>query len=104
MIVYNTTFYIQKNWVEPCLDYLKKEYIPAIVAGGTLVEPSLRRVLVEQEDESESFALQFLVADGDLLNEWLEKEGYGMQKMLIDRFERNIVGFSTLMEVVDWEA
>ncbi len=103
MIVYNTTFYIEKDCVDSCLEYLKEKYIPAIVADEVLRQPSLRRVLFVQEDESESYALQFHVADMDVLQEWLERRGHVVHKQLVDTFGSKVVGFSTLLEELDWE-
>lgn len=102
MIVYNTTFHIEKDCVEACLDYLKKEYIPCAMADGSLQQPCLRRVLFVQ-DEGESYALQFHVDDVDTLNDWLEKEGHAMHKLLTDRFGHQVAGFTTLLEELDWE-
>ena len=45
MIVYNTTFHIEKDILDESLDYLKKQYIPKAVESGFLQRPCLRRVM-----------------------------------------------------------
>ena len=45
MIVYNTTFHIEKDILDESLVYLKKQYIPKAVESGFLQRPCLRRVL-----------------------------------------------------------
>lgn len=41
MIVYNTTFHIEKDILDEGLDYLKKQYIPKAVESGFLQRPCL---------------------------------------------------------------
>ncbi len=103
MIVYNTTFYIEKDCVERCLDYLKGTYIPAVLTDHVFHQPSLRRVLFVQEDGSESYALQFHVADMEVLTDWMERKGHALHAQLATTFGSKVAGFSTLMEEMDWE-
>ena len=43
MIVYNTTFHIEKDILDESLDYLKKQYIPKAVESGFLQRPCLKK-------------------------------------------------------------
>ena len=61
MIVYNTTFHIEKDILDESLDYLKKQYIPKAVESGFLQRPCLRRVMQAEEGEGISFSVQFHV-------------------------------------------
>ncbi|MDR1201475.1 MAG: DUF4286 family protein [Tannerellaceae bacterium] len=103
MIVYNTTFHIDNDILDDALSYLAKIYIPKVTAGGFLHQPSLRRILQTNEDTGESYAVQFHVKNIDTLNYWLEKEGNIIHQALIDRFGNKVVGFTTLLEEIDWE-
>ena len=71
MIVYNTTFHIEKDILDESLDYLKKQYIPKAVESGFLQRPCLRRVMQAEEGEGISFSVQFHVKNVDTLNFWL---------------------------------
>ena len=75
MIVYNTTFHIEKDILDESLDYLKKQYIPKAVESGFLQRPCLRRVMQAEEGEGISFSVQFHVKNVDTLNFWLQNEG-----------------------------
>ena len=86
MIVYNTTFHIEKDILDESLDYLKKQYIPKAVESGFLQRPCLRRVM-----------------QADTLNFWLQNEGNNLHRALVARFGHKIAGFSTLLEEIDWE-
>lgn len=103
MIVYNTTFHIDNEILDECLHYLKKEYIPKAVASGFLHQPCFRRVMQTVKEEGSSYSVQFSVKNVDTLNFWLQHEGEAMQKSLVNRFGSKIVGFTTLLEDIDWE-
>ena len=103
MIVYNTTFHIEKDSIYECLAYLKQQYIPQAAASGFLLKPCLRRVLQTEEEEGENYSVQFHVKNIDTLNFWLQNEGNRLHKELVNRFGYKIAGFSTLLEELDWE-
>lgn len=103
MIVYNTTFHIEKEAVEEGLEYLKREYMPKAAGSGFLQRPCLRRVMQTEEEEGVSFSVQFHVKNVDTLNFWLQNEGNALHRALVARFGHKIAGFSTLLEEIDWE-
>ena len=101
MIVYNTTFHIQKEILDECIDYLKIHYIPKAMDSGFLRNPYLRRILSSGNEEGESYCVQFHVKNTDTLNYWLQNEGTALQQGLVGRFKEKVVGFSTLLEEID---
>lgn len=104
MIIYNTTFHIEKEVVAECVEFLKKTYIPHATAGGFLMNPRMSRVLDSMGNtEGESYSIQFHVKNTDTLNYWLEHEGRTLHRDLLSRFGQKIAGFSTLLEEIDWE-
>ncbi|MDF9831333.1 DUF4286 family protein [Parabacteroides sp. PF5-6] len=105
MIIYNTTFHIANEVLEECLQYLKKTYMPQAASSGFLHNPCLRKVLhAAEQEEGCSYAVQFRVKNIDTLNYWMEREGGQLHKALSERFGSRVVGFSTLLEEIDWEA
>lgn len=94
---------MEKEILEECLDYLKKKYIPAAIRSGFLQNACLRHILQTEQEEGESFSVQFHVKNVDTLNFWLENEGRNMQSALVNRFGPKIAGFTTLLEEIDWE-
>ena len=101
MIVYNTTFHIEKDILDESLVYLKKQYIPKAVESGFLQRPCLRRVLQAEEGEDISLSVQFHVKNIDTLNFWLQNEGNNLHRALVARFGHKIAGFSTLLEEIE---
>ncbi len=100
MIVYNTTFHLEKEIHDECLEYLKTSYIPAAVASGFLQAPLLLRVMHTADDEGFSYSVQFRVKNADTLDYWLRQEGSALQQALVERFGHQIAGFTTLLEEV----
>lgn len=101
MIVYNTTFHVDKEILEECLAFLREHYIPKAAKSGFLHSPRLMRVMNQGEDEGVSLSVQFHVKNVDTLNYWLQKEGAAIHKALTGRFGQRLVGFSTLLEEID---
>lgn len=104
MIVYNTTFHVANEIADDALFYLKKQYIPQAAISGFLQRPCLRKVLHTATDEGISFAVQFHVKNMETLNHWIQTEGCRLQQALVDRFGDKVVGFSTLLEEINWES
>ena len=100
MIVYNTTFHIHKEILADCLVYLKTSYIPRASASGALRNPYLRRILSSENEEGESYCVQFHADSMESLNAWMQREGRALQQELVNRYQEKIVGFSTLLEEI----
>lgn len=104
MIIYNTTFCIERDVLGECIEYLKGCYIPRAASGGHLMSPRLHRILGSGGDgEAASYSVQFRVEDQETLARWLEKEGQALQQELVARFGAKVVGFSTLLEEISLE-
>lgn len=103
MIIYNTTFHVENDVTDDFLEYFKKTYIPRAAASGFLRQPCLRRVMNTREDEGSSYSIQFHVKNVDTLNYWLDMEGKILHKGIVDRFGSKVVGFTTLLEDMEWE-
>lgn len=101
MIVYNTTFHIHKDIQDECLDYLINTYIPRSMDSGFLLQPRMMRIMNSENEEGESYSIQFNAKNMDTLNYWLQQEGAALQQKLVGRFKEKIVGFSTLLEEIE---
>ncbi len=104
MIIYNTTYCIEKDVLGECLEYLKESYIPRAASGGFLMSPRMHRILGGVGDgEAASYSVQFRVKNQETLEWWLESEGQALQQELVARFGAKVVGFSTLLEEISLE-
>ena len=102
MIIYHTTYHLSNEVFMKGLDYLKTIYVPAATRSGKLFNPRILRILNEDSDvNGVSISVQFCVAGIEALNEWMYREGVGLQKAIVEKFNDEVVCFSTLLEEID---
>jgi len=103
MIVYNTTFHIDKEVAEDVIIYLRHQFIPDSLADGLLQQPRLLKLNQVNADDGLNIALQFDVKDMMTLNRWLSGQGATVRKSFVNSFGHKVVGFSTVMEEMTLE-
>lgn len=101
MIIFNTTYHADNARKDEFIDWLKESYIPTIVEHGLLREPQLTRIFADNEDEGTSLSLQFKSPDTESLERWHEECGEALLAEMQKRFGDQVLGFSTLLEVID---
>lgn len=100
MLIYNTTFQVDDEVNDNFLIWIKESYIPEIEKHGTLKMPRLCRVLSHREDGS-CYSLQWEVDDSAALHRWHREQGAGLNEELRKIFKDKVVGFPTLLEVME---
>lgn len=101
MLIYNTTYAVSEEDLAYFIVWIRERMIPAVHADGFLTDGRLARILTSSDDEGYSFCLQFSVADSAVLHQWLLRQGRQLQNEMKKVFGNRVVGFSTLMEVVE---
>ena len=103
MILYNITINMDTDIAEACLDYLKRCYLPQATQSGVMFSPKIHKILPydDASAQSDSYAIQFNVKNVDTLNYWIEHEGQGISKQLVEHFGNKVVGFTTVLEEID---
>ena len=101
MIIFNTTYHVEEQILDEFLNYLKTEFVPAAIESQELKAPRMTRVLSQEQTNGHSFALQFEINELDGLDDWYNQTGEALNEEMISRFGEKVVGFSTLMEVVE---
>ena len=84
MLIYNTTFQVDDEVHDNFLIWIKESYIPEVEKHGALRAPRICRVL-SHRDEGTSYSLQ----------------GARLNQELVKIFKDKVVGFPTLMEVLE---
>lgn len=103
MLIYNTTYTMPVADARHFVIWVHQAYIPRATAGGELSQPLLLRVLSHHDQETECMSLQFRVADSATLHRWYTHTGGALAQEMLQMFDERIVGFSTIMEVIDGE-
>ena len=97
MIIFNTTYHVDDELEASFIAWLKENYIPMALRS----EPQLCRVMTTGEEDGSSLSLQFHVQDTEALSLWYKEMGVELTEALVSRFGDRVVGFNTLLEVID---
>ena len=100
MLIYNTTFHTEDNVHDNFLIWLRESYIPEIEKYDVLRSPRLCRLL-SHYDEGMAYSLQWEVEDSACLHRWHTDQGVKLDDELAKIFKDKVIGFSTLMEVIE---
>ncbi len=100
MLIYNTTFQVDDEVQSNFIIWIKECYIPEIEKTGLLKQPRLCKIL-SHRDEGSSFSLQWEVENSTVLHRWHMEQGAKLGEQLVDIFKDKVIGFPTLMEVIE---
>ncbi|NDV66924.1 DUF4286 family protein [Bacteroides sp. 224] len=100
MLIYNTTYHVEDKVHDNFLIWLKESFMPEIEKGGVLKSPRLCKVLSHQH-EGTNYSLQWEVENSTLLHRWHSEYGVKFNEELTKIFGNDVVGFPTLMEVIE---
>ncbi len=100
MLIYNTTYNVEEGQEDNFLIWIKEYYLPEVEKHGALRFPRITRILSHREAGSSSYSLQFEVENSALLHRWHLEKGIKLNEELIKVFKDKVVGFPTLMEVI----
>ncbi len=101
MLIYNTTYQVEEEQEDNFLIWIKEFYLPEVEKNGLLRAPRLVRVLSHREEGSTCYSLQFEVESSAILHRWHMGQGVRLNEELLKIFEDKVVGFPTLMEVIE---
>lgn len=101
MIIYNTTYNTNNSVAVSFIKWLRTRFIPVATESGELKDARLAHLMVESDDNSNSFSLQFTVENVDTLEKWYQKYGAELIHELETTFGQKVVGFTTIMTVMD---
>lgn len=101
MLIYNTTYNVEEGLEDNFLIWLKECYLPIAEQQGSLHSPRITRILSHREEGTLCYSLQFEVESSGLLHQWHLQHGAKLNDELIKIFKDKVVGFPTLMEVIE---
>ena len=101
MLVYNTTYQMDIDDARNFVNWIHECYIPQVLDDGTLKSPRLLRILSHKDQETECFSLQWEVENSAELHKWHVRQGMKLNDELQKLFKDKVIGFPTLMEVIE---
>lgn len=101
MYIFNTTFLVADRVHKAWRKWLLDEYLPFVEESRLLFDAQVARVLSDEEQqEGNSFSVQFRVADTTALQEWRRKYEPKAAMMSRMRFGEEVLFFSTVLEII----
>lgn len=101
MIIYNTTFSVEEGLNNQFLEFIGKEYIPTAIKGNMISSPRLSLIHSADAEAGLSYALEFKVANIEILELWNNKTGKELIIMLMTKFQQKVLCFSTVLQPID---
>ena len=101
MLIYNTTFQVGNDDAQHLAVYLHEKFIPEAQQSGIMTHGRMSRILSHRDQESECFSVQFEVESIAMLHKWYSSEGKALNDDLLKIFKNKVVGFPTMMEVIE---
>ncbi|MFN0015150.1 MAG: DUF4286 family protein [Saprospiraceae bacterium] len=101
MILYNVTVTIDLDVHEDWVDWMRQTHIPEVLATGMLQSCRMSRMLGHEHQDSEIYAMQYLVEDMARLRRYMDEFAPELQRRHQQRYDGKYAAFRTVMEVVE---
>lgn len=100
MIIYNVTSNVDKTVHEKWLIWIK-EHIPEVLSTGCFTEAKLTRILIEDDQESVSYSVQYRAKSREDLERYYNIYADALRQDAIKNFADKVLAFRTELEVID---
>ncbi len=101
MLLYNVTVTIDLEIHDDWVRWMRETHIPDIMASGCFLSYRMCRLLGHEHEDSEIYAVQYLVKDMAHLLRFQQEFAPELQGQHKARYEGRYVVFRTVMELVD---
>ncbi len=99
MVIYNVTINIEESVHHHWLQWMKTEYIPAMLATGKFSKALMSRISIEEEMGGMSYSIQYTTDSKETLQKYYEENARQLQTLL-KPFQGKYVSFCTELEVI----
>lgn len=101
MLLYNTTFGVDKAVQDKFLQWLRMEFIPVSTDSEYLTQPEIFRVNSNALDPSmANFALHFRAESREDIENWYQDHGSNLFDQIMQIWNGQVVFFSTTLESI----
>ncbi len=98
MLIYNVTINVEPDVIEEWKTWMLNDHIPAVMNTGCFTEFSFLKLHHEAENDGETFAVQYMAANWNKLNEYLEEYAHALRSQTAEAFPNKTVAFRTVLE------
>jgi len=100
VILFNVTVAIEKTVEAEWIQWMKQEYIPAVMRTGCFTNYRMYKVLTHDDEGSNSYAVQYFAETLDKFMYYLEHHEKQLLEEHRERFKDRHAAFRTLLEEV----
>ena len=100
MFLYNITVGIDKAVEIEWLAWVKKNYLPAILATGYFLDSKLYKIVMQDDEQSVSYSIQLFTDKIEKVVDYLDKHTSTIIELHRQQFKDKHVIFNTLLEEV----
>ncbi len=100
MIIYNVTVNIEESIHEEWLLWIKN-HIPVVLATGKFTDARLTKVLVEEDMEGVTYAIQYRAKSREDLDNYYKFDADNLKKEGLVKFADKMLSFRTELEIID---
>lgn len=103
MFIHNTTYVVPNDDARDFVIWVHQVLLPRVASEEGLDGGRLVRILSHKEEDSECFSVQFAASTTSLIHHWVIGPGHELESEQQRLFGGRVMGFATLMEVIDGE-
>ncbi len=97
MISYNVSLTVDTDIEMEWIEWMKLHHIPRVIATGCFVAYDFYKLIKPEEEEGETFILQYKAMDMSQYDKYVEEFAYDLQQESLLKFPEKFVAFRTLM-------
>lgn len=97
MIIYNTSYILHSTIEHDFCKWMTDKFIPLVKETGTFSQNYFSKVMVQQEDGSQTYSLQLFFKNKTQLDKYREDFEPRCLAIFIAKFQTNILTFSSTM-------
>ncbi len=99
-IVYNLTIKISKEISSELIELLSQQILPFCTDGKSITSSQINRILVGDDEDEETIAVQFIYPNGNIFQEQRLRTMAKFLGMVDDEYRGKYVYFATHMELL----
>lgn len=97
MIIYNTSYILNSLIEGEFCEWMKEKFIPLIKETGTFTQNYFCKVMLQQEDGSQTYSLQLFFKNEAQLNKYRQDFEPRCKAIFVAKYQTNILTFSSTM-------
>jgi hypothetical protein len=101
MVIINQTFNLDASLQQDWLSWLKKVYLPEVMATGFFTDSRIMRLLTEDEENGSTYAVQFSMPTSTYVNISDDDFMLKFENMASLNFGDKVLFFRTVLEVLN---